>query len=125
MREVSVDELYRAAGAELEARVTEILDHEEWGCALFKSAGGISGVGGARFVASYGDRFAELAGRLPPSHVGDAVLDCHVPPEPMQQKRVSPVKAALASPYRERVITQASRGTAPPVTVFPEFPRGR
>jgi hypothetical protein len=84
MREVSPSQLRRAAGAELSQSVHEILEHDEWGCAIYRNDR-------AKFAVSFGNRFSQLPGKYPPSHYGDAVLSEYVMPEPVRPTMVSPV----------------------------------
>jgi hypothetical protein len=117
MREVSVREFRRLAGAENAEKVEEILDHAEWGAALYKTDSGM------KFVVSFGNRFANLRGRYPPAAYGDSVLAEYVAAEPVEQEMVSPVFKALHDPDR---FPQVHRPRSePPVTRYPEMPWGR
>jgi hypothetical protein len=100
----------RLAGAELAQRTEEILSHDEWGCALYKR------YDGAKFVISYGNRFAEFPGQSPPSNWGDSLLDSWVPPEPPENEMISPLKKALQNPAPQI----ARPKTSAPRTDYPE-----
>jgi hypothetical protein len=116
MREVSASVMRRLAGAELAERTNQLLD-DDVGVALYLSPT-------TKVVIPYGTRTSECPSRVPPSHWGgEAVLDAYCPPVPVEAEMVSPVLKALRDPDRYRQIASPPR--QPPVTRFPEFPRGR
>jgi hypothetical protein len=112
VRQVSVQQFRRLAGAELAQRTDQVLDHEEWGVALYKTDT-------MKFVISFGNRFADLAYRHPPSNYGDAILECYLMPEPPEQEMMSPVFKALRDPNRLPQIAAPPR--QPPRTVYPDY----
>jgi hypothetical protein len=110
-RQVSVQEFRRLAGAELAQRTDQILDHDEWGAALYRRHDG------AKFVVSWGNRFAEHAGKHPPSNWGDSGLDVWVPPEEQERQMISPVLAHLRGNHNPQIRRPRSE---PPTTSYPE-----
>jgi hypothetical protein len=114
MREVTPSQLRRLAGGELSERVEQILAHDEWGCAIYQRSDGM------RFAVSYGNRFAEIPYRFPPSLFGDSVLSEYVTLEPVVPDMVSPVLRHLREQQPPQIRMPPR---SPSHTVFPEFPR--
>jgi hypothetical protein len=110
MREVSAGQFRRIAGGELSERTEQILENPDWGVALYRSDSG-------RYVVSFGNRFADVPTRFPPSHYGDSVLSEFVAPEPVEPDMVSPVKRAMM----DRPPQIARPPSAPPRTVYPDY----
>lgn len=110
MREVSAGQFRRLAGPELAVRTEQVLENPDWGAALYRSDV-------AKFVISFGNRFANVPSRYPPSNYGDSVLDCYLLPEPPVSDMVSPLVKGLRDrdPQIHRPRPQPSH------TVYPDI----